>query len=124
MTMNASKTAKYKIIADAGGNRYKFFCAASGMALCVTRPIRAETQEDELRIAWESEGELHFNKCACCGRYVSDTMYNADVLRCVECTPWEEKPRYCARCGKEIRAAERYCADCGRLLRYGEAEVV
>ena len=119
MAMNEYRTVKYKIIADTDGNRYKFFCAASGMALCITRPIRAQTQTEELRLAWESEGKYHFNKCTKCGKYVSDAMYNADVLRCVDCAPWEKNPKYCAHCGKEILSyGNKYCKACGARLRY------
>ena len=126
MAMNEHSTAKYKIIVGSGGNRYKFFCDLSGMALCITKPIRAETQEEELRQAWESEGKYHFNRCTKCGKHVSDAMYNADVLRCVDCAPWEKKPRYCAHCGKELPPASnnKYCKDCGAKLCYGEAVVI
>ena len=51
MAKNDHATAKYKIIADSGGNRYRFFCDVSGMAVCTTKPIRAETQEAELKLA-------------------------------------------------------------------------
>lgn len=124
MAMNENKTAKYQIITDAGGNRYKFFCAASGMALCITNPVRAETQEEELKIAWETEGKKLFNRCEKCGGYVSDAMYNADVLKCVDCAPWENKPKYCAHCGKEIPSSDRYCRDCGAKLQYGEVVAI
>ena len=126
MAMKEHGTAKYKILVGADGNRYRFFCASSGMALCTTKPIRAETQEAELRIAWESEGKYHFNKCTKCGRYISDAMYNADVLKCVDCVPWEKKPRYCAQCGKELPSSpnSKYCKDCGAKLRYGEAVAI
>lgn len=53
-------------------------------------------------MAWEQEGKQHFNQCRRCGRWVSDVMYNADVLECVGCTPWENVPKYCARCGKKL----------------------
>lgn len=126
MAMKEHGTAKYKILVGADGNRYRFFCASSGMALCTTKPIRAETQEAELRIAWESEGKYHFNKCTKCGRYISDAMYNADVLKCVDCVPWEKKPRYCAHCGKELPSSpnSKYCKDCGAKLQYREAVAI
>ena len=50
------KTAAYRIITDAGGNRYRFFCDLSGAAMCTTEPVYAQTQEEELMLAWESEG--------------------------------------------------------------------
>ena len=109
MAYKNNKTAKYKIIADSGGSRYRFFCDLSGMVLCTTQPVRADTQEKELMLAWESEGKKHFNVCSKCGRHVSDTMYNADTGECVDCSVWEERPRFCAHCGKPIAAKEVYC---------------
>jgi len=120
MAMNEHKTAKYKIIADSGGSRYRFYCDASGMVVCTTKPIRADTQEKELRIAWETEGKQYFNRCSKCGKWICDQMYNADTLQCVDCAPWEEKPNYCAHCGKKIPASDIYCQRCGSRLRYGE----
>lgn len=113
-------TAKYRVIADSGGSRYRFFCDVSGMALCTTGPIRGDTQEEELKIAWETEGRQHFNRCSKCGKWVSDPMYNADMLQCVDCAPWQKKPNYCSHCGIPIAPFDRYCNACGTRLRYGE----
>ena len=120
MAMNEHKTAKYKIIADSGGSRYRFYCDASGMIVCTTKPIRADTQEEELRIAWETQGKQHFNHCTKCGKWISDAMYNADTGKCVDCSVWEAKPNYCAHCGKKIAARDTFCRECGTRLRYGE----
>ncbi len=120
MAGNDHATARYRIIADSGRSRYRFFCEASGMMLCTTQPVRGETQEEELRMAWESEGKQHFNRCAKCGKWVSDPMYNADMLQCVDCAPWQEKPKYCIRCGEKISGAGRVCDACGTRLRYAE----
>lgn len=113
-------TAKYRVIADSGGSRYRFFCDVSGMALCTTNPIRGDTQEEELKTAWESEGKQHFNLCSKCGKWVSDPMFNADMLQCVDCAPWQDTPNYCTHCGKRIPPSARYCNACGVRLRYGE----
>lgn len=120
MTDNAKKTAPYKIITDAGGNKYRFFCALSGAAMCTTKLIRADTQEEELQIAWETEGRQHFNFCHKCGSWVSTVMYNADVLECVDCAPWEERPAYCSHCGEKIPSSDTYCRKCGLRLQYRE----
>ena len=120
MAMKDHATAKYRVIADSGGSRYRFFCDVSGMALCTTKPIRGNTQEEELKTAWETEGRQHFNRCAKCGKWVSDPMYNADTLQCVDCAPWQEKPNYCSHCGIAISLSDRYCNACGTRLRYGE----
>ena len=120
MAKNDHATAKYKIIADSGGNRYRFFCDISGMAVCTTKPIRAETQEAELKLAWSTEGRGHFNVCSKCGRHVSDQMYNADTGQCVDCSVWEAKPNYCAHCGKKIPEKDIFCRGCGTRLRYRE----
>jgi len=120
MVLSDHPTATYRILADSGGSRYRFFCDASGMALCTTRPIRADTQKEELQIAWKSEGKQHFNRCTKCGRWVSDPMYNADMLQCVDCAPWKQAPKYCTHCGKSIPANDRFCRACGSPLDFGE----
>ena len=52
--MNKEKTiATYKIVADAGGNIYKFYCDLSGALVCTTKPYKADTPEEELQLAWE-----------------------------------------------------------------------
>ncbi len=78
----------------------------------------AETQEQEVEIAWE-DARKYFNRCHKCGKWVSNAMYNADVAECVECAPWENFPRYCAYCGKEITSAGIFCPRCGKRLQYG-----
>ena len=116
--MEARTTATYKILAEAEGNRYQFFCDLSGAHGCTTKPVRADTPEEELLLAWESEGRRQFNMCHRCGKWVSDAMYNADVLECVECTPWEEEPEYCPRCGQKLSKPGKLCSRCGAPLRY------
>ncbi len=111
--------ASYKIIKEVSGNRFRFFCEASGGAVCTTNPIRAETHEDALRVAWESVGRAYFNKCAKCGKWVCNVMTNADTLECVDCSPWEEPPKYCPSCGKKISLTSLYCSECGVKLMYG-----
>ena len=107
-------TADYEIIPSAAGNRYRFFCGLSGAVLCVTAPVRGETPDGELRLAWEQEGRQCFNRCRSCGRWVGDVMYNADELKCVECAPWREVPRYCPHCGAKLEADRGTCPRCGR----------
>lgn len=117
---NENRTASYKIIADAEGNRYRFFCERSGLALCTTHPIRAETPEEELRIAWETESRTHFNKCQRCGKWVSDLMFNVETSECVMCSPWEEQPNYCPYCGTQVPKDDVFCRKCGAKLQYKE----
>jgi len=113
-------TASYRVIADGGGNRYCFFCDLSGIAICTTGLFRAASADEELRVAWENEGKQHFNLCGKCGRWVSDVMYNADVLRCVDCAPWEDIPGFCRKCGAKAATSGTVCTKCGAQLRYGE----
>ena len=122
MVMKKQDTARYRIIADSGGNSYRFFCDLSGMAVCTTTPIYGSTQDEELQTAWETEGKQHFNRCVKCGKWISDPMYNADTLQCVECSPWEEKPNFCKHCGIRILTSAQYCPSCGTKLRYSEVE--
>lgn len=120
MSVTKKKTPPYRIISDTGGNRYRFFCELSGGAVCTTKPIRADTQEEELQLAWETEGKASFNQCHKCGRWICDAMYNADVLECVDCAPWENTPRFCPKCGERIVVSDTFCRKCGVRLRYGE----
>ena len=60
--------------------------------------------------------------CKKCGKFVSDVMYNADVLNCVECSPWENSPHYCLNCGIEVSLADKFCSKCGTKLLYGEVD--
>ena len=116
--MGAQKTAAYKMISDAGGNRYKFYCEMSGALACTTEPIRAKTPEEELQIAWETVGRKHFNLCHKCGRWVIDAVYNADVWECVECAPYEAEPNFCKNCGIKIEKPAGKCPACGHKLVY------
>lgn len=87
--MNDRTTAAYKIVADSGGTRYKFYCDVSGACACTTKPCRADTPEEELRLAWESEGKAHFNLCHKCGKWVVNAVYNPEVFECTDCAPFE-----------------------------------
>ncbi len=111
--------ADYKIIKEANGERFRFFCEASGGAICTTGPIRADTPEEALTVAWNTEGKKHFNRCGKCGRWICNAMTNADTLECVDCSPWENPPRFCPSCGKEIKTTSLYCSVCGIRLMYG-----
>ncbi len=110
--------ARYKIIREAIGNRYRFFCEASGAAVYTSGPIRADTPDEELKLAWEG-GRQHFNRCQKCGKWVCNAMTNADTLSCVDCSPWENPPRYCPACGIKLEGIDPYCRACGTRLMYG-----
>ena len=118
--MNSKKkTADYKIVSTSGGNVYQFFCDLSG-ALCVeTASYKEDDSEKELMLAWEKEGKNIFNLCHKCGAWVSDVMYNPDVLNCVRCSPIEDFPEYCPKCGTKTQDAETFCSKCGVRLMYG-----
>ena len=113
----SNKTAAYQIIETPFGNRYRFFCELSGMAICITKPCHAENPDDELMMAWNSEGKQHFNRCHQCGRWVSDVMYNADELQCVDCSPWKEEPKFCPQCGCRLAPGQKFCSQCGCRIR-------
>lgn len=112
-------TARYKVIRSPYGNRYCFFCGASGAAVCTTKAVHAETAEEELCFAWESEARQYFNQCHKCGKWICDVMYNADTLNCVDCSPWEEQPRFCPGCGAAVGVQDVFCPKCGIRLMYG-----
>ena len=116
------KTADYKIIEKDGGRCYRFFCEASGIAMATTHSYRCENPDRELEMAWTEEGRKHFNLCHKCGRWVCDAMYNADVLHCVDCTPWENKPKFCSHCGTKVAITDIFCRRCGTKLQYREVD--
>ena len=118
--MEKQKIADYKILKDEKGIRYRFFCQASGMAMLTTKCYPGTDPEQELEIAWNKEGRNHFNLCHKCGRWVCDAMYNADVLHCVDCTPWENIPKYCTQCGTKVDITDVFCRKCGVKLQYRE----
>ena len=46
------KTATYRVVTDSGGGRiFRFYCDISGELCCVTKPIRADTEEAALELA-------------------------------------------------------------------------
>ena len=59
--MESRTTAKYQVIQDAGGWRFRFYCDASGALGCATEVYRGERPEDALAAAWECEGRRQFN---------------------------------------------------------------
>ena len=122
-----SKTAKYQIEREITPNgetvfRFRFFCDLSGMEVITTKPYKTDDPESLIATAWTNEGKENFNLCHKCGRWISSPMYNADVLECVECTPWENKPNYCPSCGKKVSLSDIYCSKCGMKLQYGKVD--
>jgi len=112
------KTAEYRIITGAEGMRFCFYCGISGALVYTTGPIFADNQEHALEIAWKTEGREHFDLCHKCGKWVMGTMYNADVLECVKCAPWENLPNFCSQCGAKLIVPRKECPVCGHTLRY------
>lgn len=116
--MGEQKTATYKIVADAGGNIYKFYCDISGAHVCTTKPYKADTPEKELALAWENEGKAHFNLCHKCGKWVISAVYNPEVFECTDCAPFEHEIGYCKYCGTKVAADVRFCPVCKKKLHY------
>ena len=118
MTASGNKTASYKIVKHENGNAYRFFCDVSGAMVYETSVYSNPDPESELMSAWE-EGKEYFNLCHKCGMWVMDAMYNPDVLNCVQCSPIEDIPDYCPKCGEKTRGEEIFCRKCGVRLMYG-----
>lgn len=118
MARERNKTAPYRIIKEKMGNRYCFYCESSGALACISKPMNSISGEKELQMVWEHEGRSHFNQCHKCGKWVIDEMYNADVLQCVDCAPWENRPRFCPQCGRKVYSSGGYCTHCGTKLQY------
>lgn len=112
-------TADYRLIIDSDGKyRFLFFCDLCGSLEYTSLPINGNNAEKELCKVWSTQGKSHFNLCRKCGKWVSTEMFNADVLECVACAPWEDAPKFCPHCGKKVENSENHCAHCGKSLRY------
>ena len=123
--VQAKKTAAYRVIAGPGGKRvFRFYCDISGELCCVTKSIRADTEDEALEIAWETEGRWAFDRCPQCGRYVSSAMFNINAERCLDCAPWEnEYPVFCHHCGIRLKDPDAFfCPACGARLLVGGTE--
>ena len=119
MTEKKNKTAKYKIIESENGISYQFFCDISGALVSETMPIKSDNPETDLLHIWETQAKQYFNFCNRCGKWISDIMYNPDVLECVACSPIEEIPDYCPKCGVHLMETTSFCNKCGARLMYG-----
>ena len=117
--VNEKKTAKYKLLKTPKGNRYQFFCDLSDALVCTTEIITDNAPGEELMFAWNTYAKEHFNRCHKCGRWIIKEMYNPDVLNCVLCTPIEDYPKFCPKCGTKTRNPSFFCHMCGFKLLYG-----
>ena len=121
--LTKKKTAVYRVVNEETGNRYEFFCDLSYAHLYTTETYNEDDPQKELMLAWNNEASVHFNQCRKCGKWISDVMFNPDVLNCVKCTPIEEYPDFCPECGAKTNNTAYFCHMCGtRLLYGGEAE--
>ncbi len=117
MSNKMHATAQYQIVSRTPfGRRYCFYCEVSGTPVYTTGPIRADTPEEELRLAWK-EARFHFNGCSECGKWIRDEAYNIDEMKCIECAPYKTKPRYCPHCGCPVPTGNDYCVRCGKPLQ-------
>ena len=120
--MQKNNTADYKAVADTGGHRFVFYCQVSGAHVCTSKEIYPGKPEDALLAAWQAEACKHFNQCRRCGKWVIDAVFNAEVLECVECAPYEAEPKFCKTCGAKINAPLTHCQRCGNKLFYEGGE--
>ena len=117
--MPAKETATCKVVCETTGDRFLFFCDLTGAHVCTTKKVyRCDTPEQTLEQAWLMEGLNFFNRCHKCGRWVTDAAYNAEVLECIECAPYECTPNFCKNCGAKIEDAGSQCKFCGKPLIY------
>ncbi len=116
--MEDRRTATYRKLFEPGGVRYQFFCDVSGALVCTTDVL---TDDEPVR-AWKDEAKKHFSRCQRCDRWVSDPMYNAETMECVQCSPWEEQPAFCPYCGESVVEDKTFCHSCNARLKYRETE--
>ncbi|WP_148509900.1 hypothetical protein [Hungatella hathewayi] len=110
-------TSQYKVVERTPkGRRYCFLCEVSGTPVYTTGPVRADTPEEELQLAWK-EAKPYFNGCSECGKWIRDEAYNIDEMKCIECAPYKSKPRYCPHCGCHVPAGNDYCVRCGKPIQ-------
>ena len=103
------KTATYRVVTDSGGGRiFRFYCDISGELCCESKPIRADTEETALELAWEQEGKWEFNLCPKCGKYVSSAMFNVNAGLCLDCAP---------QSAQSVRSALLALPQLGQILR-------
>lgn len=114
--MDEHRTAACRKITQSTGFRYQFLCDLSGALVCTTRL----QNEDDPEQAWREQARGMFSRCRRCGRWVSDPMYNAETLECVQCSPWEEQPAFCPQCGESVVDDESFCHRCHARLKYHE----
>jgi len=109
-------TSQYKIVEEtANGRRYCFYCDVSKTAVFTTGPVRADSPETELLLAW-GQARSYFNGCSECGRWIRDEAYNIDEMKCIECAPNKIIPRFCTDCGSPLESGTDRCPRCGRQL--------
>lgn len=116
--MNKKITAEYQHTPEETGNRYHFRCGVTGARFSTAQTYHAATPQQELLLAWQTEGRSHFNQCQRCGNWVVDAAYNPLVLECVVCAPFEEEARFCPSCGARVTSRTRLCPQCAAPLYY------
>lgn len=123
--VQAKKTAAYRVIAGPGGKRvFRFYCDISGELCCVTKSIRADTEDEALEIAWETEGRWAFDRCPQCGRYVSSCHVQHQREAVSGLRPLGERiPVFCHHCGIRLKDPDAFfCPACGARLLVGGTE--
>lgn len=106
---------KFRVKEEKGGRVYTFFCDLSGAVLWKSKPIKADTREEECELAW-NEAKLNINSCRRCGRNVIDALYNVEKMECVSCSPWQKPPVFCSECGVKLGDDDLYCKRCGNRI--------
>ena len=116
--LDGKTTARFEIVSGNKGNVYRFYCGLSNSIVCEIGPLKNDSPEKELMLAWE-EGRKFFNQCHKCGKWIIGAMYNPDVLNCVSCSPIQNIPNFCPKCGVKVNKNAIFCHICGEKLMYG-----
>ena len=60
--MIARTTARYKVMADSGGWRVRFFCDLSGEQCFSSLVTQAQSEAEAAELAWKDGGSRRFNR--------------------------------------------------------------
>ena len=121
--MTETFTKRFRTIKTPEGFKFQFFCDLCDQ--CVETPeIKNESYEIALNEAQEYARKF-FNMCHECGKWICDEHYNEDEMKCVDCSPKENRSKpsvsistqkKCPACGHINQNGDCFCHNCGKAI--------